>query len=181
MRSDPVRKRNLVVSGGAVLVLVVLLYGFSDELATRLSTTAVPSVISIDGEDRDSAVLRGTVEIAGELDREGDTKPLANMPPPFLERRLDFAAEGEEPPSETAAYCADANWSRMELLVGRSDSGAFRVDEGAWDRALTGSKAGLASWMSQCHEAGSAVEIVAAESGRKLATYDPQSGFTTLR
>ena len=181
MRSDPVRKRNLAISGGAVLVLVVLLYGFSDELATRLSTTAAPSVVSIDVESENSAALHGTAEIAGELDREGDTEPLANMPPPFLERRFDFPAEGEEPPSETASYCADANWSRMELLVGRSDSGAFRVDEAAWDRALTGSKAGLASWMSQCHESGAAIEIVAAESGRKLATYDPQSGFTTLQ
>ena len=69
----------------------------------------------------------------------------------------------------------------MNLLIGRRDDGAFRVDEAAWDRTLSGSKAGLANWMSQCHEQGAAIEIVGAESGQSLATYDPRSGLTSLQ
>jgi hypothetical protein len=99
------------------------------------------------------------------------------MPPPFEERRIVFPAMGEAPPSQTAEFCDDGNWSRLDLVVSRTDSGAFWVDEDAWNRELTGSKVGLASWMSQCHGDGAPIEIVAADSGALLATYDARTGL----
>ena len=103
--------------------------------------------------------------------------PLEYMPPPFEERRIVFPAMGEGPPSQSAAFCDDGNWSRLDLVVSRSDNGAFWVDEDAWNRELTGSKVGLASWMSQCHGDGAPIEIVAADSGALLATYDARTGL----
>jgi hypothetical protein len=166
------------VAGGAAVVLVLLLYGLFGELPTRISQAPSPAANPFDVDLGDPAGSPGGLAAAPSID---ESTPLLLMPPPFGDRNIDFMAEGEPPRSEIANYCADANWSRMDLLVGRRDDGAFRVDEASWDRALTGLKAGLANWMSQCHEQGAAIEIVAAESGQSLATYDPRSGLTSLQ
>ncbi len=166
------------VAGGAAVVLVLLLYGLFGELPTRISEAPSPAANPFDVDLGDPAGSPGGLAAAPSID---ESAPLLLMPPPLGDRNIDFMAEGEPPRSEIAHYCADANWSRMDLLVGRRDDGAFRVDEAGWDRALTGLKAGLANWMSQCHEQGAAIEIVAAESGQSLATYDPRSGLTSLQ
>ena len=103
--------------------------------------------------------------------------PPEYMPPPFGERGIVFPAMGDAPASETAAYCDPSNWGQIDLVVSRSDDGAFWVDEDAWNRELTGSKVGLASWMSQCHRDGAPIEIVAADTGALLATYDARTGL----
>ncbi len=166
------------VGGGAALVLVVLLYGLFGELPSHSPQAPSPSANSFEVDTSDPIESPGGLAALPSMD---ETAPLRFMPPPFGERNIDFMAEGEPPRSETANYCADANWSRMDLLIGRRDDGAFRVDEAAWDRELTSSKAGLANWMSQCHEQGAEIKIVAAKSGQSLATYDPRSGLTSLQ
>jgi hypothetical protein len=178
MRNAKSRTLKPAVAGGASFVLVVLLYGLSGEPPTRFSEVPSPAADSFEVDTSDPTEPPGGLAAIPSMD---ETAPLRFMPPPFGERNIDFMADGEPPRSETANYCADANWSRMDLLVGRRDDGAFRVDEAGWDRALTGSKAGLANWMSQCHEQGAAIEIVAAKSGQSLATYDPRSGLTSLQ
>lgn len=105
--------------------------------------------------------------------------PPEHMPPPFGERKIRQPDPEEPAPSQTAAFCATEKWSRMDLLVSQSDAGEFRVDPVAWSRNLTGSRAGIASWMSTCRRDGRAVRIVAADSGILLATYDRRSGLRT--
>ncbi len=63
------------------------------------------------------------------------------------------------------------------MLVSSGEAGEFRVDSETWNRHLTGTRAGIASWMSYCKGGGRAVRIVAAEDGVLLATYDPRSGL----
>ena len=92
-----------------------------------------------------------------------------------------FPTPGEPTASETALFCDDGKWSQIDLLVSRTDGGAFWVDEEAWKRELTGTKVGLASWMSQCHQDGNPIEIVAAETGALLATYDGRTGLRSHR
>jgi hypothetical protein len=84
---------------------------------------------------------------------------------------------GEAPASETVAFCNEGNWKRIDLVFSRTEDGAFWVDGEAWSRELTGSQVGLASWMFQCHGDGSEIEIVAADSGAVLATYDARTGL----
>ena len=82
-------------------------------------------------------------------------------------------------PSQTAAFCADENRGAMDVLVSAGEAGEFHVDSTAWNRSLTGTWAGIASWMSYCKGDGRTVRIVAAGSGVLLATYDPGSGLRT--
>jgi len=64
-----------------------------------------------------------------------------------------------------------------DIVVERLAPGAFAVDEAAWRRTLTGTRVGLASWMSQCHRSGAPIEIVSASTGAVLAVYDVFSGL----
>ncbi len=105
--------------------------------------------------------------------------PPEHMPPPFADRVIPKPDAMEHVPSKTAAFCAEKNWNRMEILVSPGDAGEFRVDLAAWNRSLTGTRAGIASWMSYCKGDGRTVRIVAADSGVLLATYDPSSGLRT--
>lgn len=161
------KRSRLIAGGGAALAIAVLLHGLNgleDETPTP---------------DSIGPVLSATAAPAAAPTAEGEI-PLRFMPPPFERRRIVLPVEGAPLPSETAAYCEDSNWAKVDFVVGRTEAGRFRVNEAAWNRALLGSKAGLASWMSQCLDDGSAIEIVAAESGRRLAVYDPRSGLTAL-
>jgi len=99
------------------------------------------------------------------------------LPVPFPERRIRVPQPGEAVPSETAAYCDEANWRNTDIVVERLAPGAFAVDEAAWRRTLTGTRVGLASWMSQCHRSGAPIEIVSASTGAVLAVYDVFSGL----
>ena len=83
----------------------------------------------------------------------------------------------EPPQSQTAAFCADENWSQMDVLVSPGEAGEFRVDAVAWNRTLTVTRAGIASWVSTCKGDGQAVRILAANTGVLLATYDADSGL----
>jgi hypothetical protein len=99
------------------------------------------------------------------------------MPPPFEDRMIRKPDPSEPVPSQTEAFCASEKWSRMDLAVSQSDGGEFRVDRAAWDRTMTSSRAGIASWISTCKLDGASVRIVAEGSGALVATYDPQSGL----
>lgn len=121
-----------------------------------------------------SASAPSSQEDAGSSEPDAAAPP---MPPPFEQRKIVLPAAGEPAPSPSAAFCDESNWQHVDLLVGRTEDGRFRVDEDAWERALLSARAGLASWMSQCHAGGGAIEIIAATSGSPLATYDPQSGL----
>jgi hypothetical protein len=106
--------------------------------------------------------------------------PPEHMPPPFGDRGIRLPDPGAPPASETAAFCDESNWTRLsesELRPSIDGEGVFRVDATAWDRALAGSRAGLASWMSQCQRDGGPIVIVAHVTGERLATYDPGSGL----
>jgi hypothetical protein len=99
------------------------------------------------------------------------------MPAPFGDRRIELPDPDAAPTSETAAFCDAENWGRLDWVVAQSDDGTFQVDEDAWNRALSASQAGLASWMSICHQNGGPVEIVGASTRALLATYDTRSGL----
>jgi hypothetical protein len=103
--------------------------------------------------------------------------PPEHMPPPFEERMIRKPDPMEPAPSQTAAFCSDENWGRLNALVSQGEGGEFRVDAALWNRSLGSSRAGIASWMSYCKSDGQAVRIVAADSGALLATYDPESGL----
>ena len=103
--------------------------------------------------------------------------PPDHMPPPFEDRKVEKPDPAAPLPPETAAFCDDRNWRRLDLAATRSADAEYRIDEAAWNRALASAKTGLASWMSQCHQGGGPVTIVADSTGRRLATYDPQSGL----
>lgn len=153
----------LLIAAGATWALAANLLPLSDSASTRvaplpLAAVAPTAAVALVGENR-----------------------FENLPAPFGERRIMPPDENEPMPSETAAYCDEGNWSRMELLVGRSTDGAFRVDQDAWGRALTGYQVGLANWMSLCHQEGEPIKIVAAESGALLATYDTRAGLRSLQ
>lgn len=160
--------RMLLIAGGAVLVFVIVLKGPIDNTFNNTPT--------LERTDTPAPAASSEVASANTIAEE----PKMFLPAPFKRRVIVPPVEGEPLPSQTAGYCDESNWKKVDLIVGRTADGGFRVDEAAWDRAMLGSKAGLATWMSQCHEEGSAIEIVAAESGRRLATYDPRSGLNTL-
>ena len=103
--------------------------------------------------------------------------PPEHMPPPFGDRMIRKPDPMEPAASQTAAFCADENWSRMDVRVSPGEAGEFRVDPALWNRRLTSTRAGIASWMSLCKGDGQAVRIVAADSGVLLATYDASSGL----
>lgn len=169
------KNRMRLVAGGVVLVLGVVLNSLMNETSTPESAGPAPSAThDQDAAPHDAAAPSQTTALA-----DGDV-PEMLMPPPFGERGIAPLAPGETPPSQTAAYCDDSNWKKVDVIVGRTESGEFRVDEATWNRTGLGSKAGLANWMSLCHENGSTIEIVAADSGRTLAIYDPSSGLTAL-
>lgn len=108
-------------------------------------------------------------------------RPTELLPAPFKERSMLPPVEGEPRPSETAAFCDEANWLRLDVIVERTQQGAFAVEEKMWNAALTSSRVGIASWMSRCHEAGAPIEIVSAASGDLLASYDLESGLRSQR
>lgn len=162
-----------MIVGGVVLVALVALTVQRDvqhnNTPTPDATGATPSASS-----SASAASRASEDIMA------STEPMMFEAPPMLDRKIMPPDENAPPPSQTAAFCDDANWKNVDIVVGRTADGGFRVDQSQWDRAGLGSKAGFASWMSQCHGMGLVVEIVAAETGRRLAVYDPSSGLRTL-
>jgi len=99
------------------------------------------------------------------------------QPAPFPPRDIRLPEPGEAPPSETAAFCDEGNWSRLDLDATPTGGGAFRVDAAAWDRALSGTRAGLASFLSLCRADGGTDTLVAARTDETLATYDPEAGL----
>lgn len=150
------RNRWLLVAAGTVISIAALVYAFGDSLTAAVQTPALAPT--------------HMVAVPPPI-------PPEYLPPPFEERRIVFPTLGEAAASETAVFCDDGKWSQIDLVVSRTDDGAFWVDEDAWNRELTGSKVGLASWMSQCYRDGSPIEIVAAETGALLATYDARTGL----
>jgi hypothetical protein len=157
------RNRRIAIVGVVVIAMTIALYALRDSTVASLESEEMPALAP-------AQLVAAPVPI-----------PPEHMPPPFGERRIVFPAAfpamGEAPPSETAAFCDDSNWGQIDLVVSRTDDGAFWVDEDAWNRELTGSKVGLASWMSQCHGDGAPIEIVAADTGALLATYDTRTGL----
>jgi len=161
------RNRLILIIGGAAIATAIALYALRDSTPASVESEEMPALAP------------------AQLAVAPTPIPPEHMPPPFGERRIVFPAmfptmfptTGEAPPSETAAFCDDSNWGQIDLVFSRTDGGAFWVDEDAWNRELTGSKVGLASWMSQCHGDGAAIEIVAADTGALLATYDAQTGL----
>jgi len=111
------------------------------------------------------------------LRTEPEPIPVEFMPAPFPSRNVQRPDPRQPPPSETAAYCDERNWSRLDLGTTRVRNGEFRVDEAAWNRALTETKAGLASFLSLCHADGGTITLIAAVSGETLASYHPASGL----
>ncbi len=101
------------------------------------------------------------------------------LPVPFPGRDIRLPEPGAPKPSETVAYCDDANWRNTDIIVERPAAGVFAVDESTWQRTPAGTRAGLASWMSQCHRTGAPIEIVSASTGAVLATYDVWEGLRT--
>ncbi|MBW2295265.1 MAG: hypothetical protein JRG89_10165 [Deltaproteobacteria bacterium] len=157
------RNRRIVIAGAVVIAVTIALYVLRD---STLASVEPEELLAL---------------APAQLAVTPPPIPPEHMPPPFGERRIVFPAmfprTGEAPPSETAAFCDDSNWGQIDLVVSRSEGGAFWVDEDAWNRELTGSKVGLASWMSQCHRDGAPIEIVAADTGALLATYDARTGL----
>ncbi len=98
-------------------------------------------------------------------------------PPPFEPREIRRPDPNEPAPSQTAAFCADENWSRLDMRVSPGEAREFRVDPVAWKQGLTETRAGIASWLFYCKADGQAVYILAADSGVLLATYDADSGL----
>jgi hypothetical protein len=92
-------------------------------------------------------------------------------------RRIEMPQPGAAPPGPRAAFCDERHWSRTGVDVFDNGGGEFLVDQQAWESRLTTTRAGLASWMSECRRGGESVTIVARGSGAVLATYDPRSGL----
>ena len=110
--------------------------------------------------------------------------PPEHMPPPFADRNVRLPEPGAPTPSETAAFCAEGNWSRLsesDLRPTPGEDGTLGVDADVWNRTLTATRAGIASWMSQCQANGGRVLIVANTTGDWLATYDPREGLRAAR
>ncbi|MFT5444709.1 MAG: hypothetical protein ACI8W3_003766 [Myxococcota bacterium] len=103
------------------------------------------------------------------------------LPAPFERRKITPPVEGEPLPSETAAYCDEGNWAKMDLVVSKTESGEFSVRETAWHDALSGGQVGIANWMSQCFQNGDPVQIVSADTGDLLAVYDGATGLRSYR
>lgn len=123
-----------------------------------------------------------TPPLESEADIAGETKPPTELlPAPFKERSMLPPVEGEPQPFEAAAFCDEANWLRLDVIVERTQQGAFAVEEKMWNAALTSSRVGIASWMSRCHEAGAPIKIVSASSGDLLASYAAGSGLRSQR
>jgi hypothetical protein len=140
----------------AVFILCFWLQGFSED-APVVGRTAAPEMN--DSPEREKSNF---------------------LPAPFGQRRIVFLEEGESPPSETAAFCDDSNWRQVDLVISGIDEGEFRVDHDVWNKQLTGTKVGFANWMSQCYRDGGPIEIIAAQSGARLAAYDARTGLQTF-
>jgi hypothetical protein len=166
-----------MMAGGVLLVVLVAVYVQPDvQPDVQHNNTPTPDSIGA----TPSATSPASAASAASDDMMASTEPMMFEAPPMLDRKIMPPDENTPPPSQTKAFCDDANWKNVDMVVGRTADGGFRVDQSQWDRAGLGSKAGFASWMSQCHGKGLVVEIVAAETGRRLAVYDPSSGLRTL-
>ena len=150
-------------------------------ILTAVAGILAAGVFALAGSETETVATQVAVmaPAAREAEASGaDREPAEDvLPVPFVRRPVLPPESGEALPAETASYCDEAHWKRTDVLVERPAPGTFAVDEEAWQRTLTGTRVGLASWMSQCHQAGAPIQIVSAATGALLATYDDANGL----
>lgn len=126
-------------------------------------------------DEREAARLAGmrvTERVAAEAAEQFEPPP-----PGALKPLLRPPLEGPPDPNRPT-LCSDEHWPDLDAFVRRVGDGEVEVDESIWQQADTGARVGIASWLSKCRQAGRAVRIVGSASGRLLAAYDPDRGYT---
>lgn len=81
------------------------------------------------------------------------------------------------PRGATPDFCDDDQWSRLGTIFREFRDGEVVVDESDWVGRSAEARIGMASWVSNCKQAGAPVAILGDDSGEILAVYDSANGY----
>jgi hypothetical protein len=99
----------------------------------------------------------------------------AEMMPTVLKRREIHKLTTN--PNWRESFCDERSWSSLPFEVSIGSEGEFFVDVNEWEHTGSSTRAGLASWISECQGGGQAIRILATGAGTLLAEYDSSSGL----